>query len=165
MIPRIRVWEIRSLKPTKCLAKNLASSRRGISGHAAPFTARVAGAQTRISRGVSFHNSYRLTPQSFQKQVFRFSHAPAQEKHRAFVALGSNLGDRIAMIEDACKEMEAGGNIKIARTSSLWETDAMYVLDQNKFVNGACEVRCTSGWSPPLTCVDRNITVAHRASR
>lgn len=44
------------------------------------------------------------------------------------------------MIERACKEMEASGNIKIVRTSSLWETKAMYVLDQDKFVNGACEI-------------------------
>lgn len=45
------------------------------------------------------------------------------------------------MIERACKEMEAGGKIKLIRTSNLWETKAMYVLDQDKFVNGVCEVR------------------------
>ena len=50
------------------------------------------------------------------------------------------MGDRVAMIEQACKEMEAGGNIKVVRTSSLWETKAMYVVDQDMFVNGACEV-------------------------
>lgn len=58
---------------------------------------------------------------------------------RAYIALGSNLGDRIGMIERACNEMSARG-IKILRTSSLWETEPMYVLDQNSFVNGACEV-------------------------
>ena len=72
----------------------------------------------------------------------RFIQHSARQKHTAYVALGSNLGDRIAMIEQACREMEAGGKIKILRTSSLWETKAMYVLDQDKFVNGACEVRC-----------------------
>ena len=50
------------------------------------------------------------------------------------------MGDRVAMIEQACKEMEASGKIKILRTTSLWETKAMYVVDQDKFVNGACEV-------------------------
>lgn len=54
--------------------------------------------------------------------------------------MGSNMGDRVAMIEQACKEMEASGKIKIKRTSSLWETKAMYVIDQDKFVNGACMV-------------------------
>jgi len=51
------------------------------------------------------------------------------------------LGDRVAMIERACKEMDATGKMRVIRTSSLWETQAMYVLDQGKFINGACEVR------------------------
>lgn len=59
--------------------------------------------------------------------------------HTAYIALGSNLGDRIDMIEKACNEMAARG-IKIKRTSCLWETEPMYVLDQDNFVNGACEV-------------------------
>ena len=53
------------------------------------------------------------------------------------------MGDRVAMIEQACKEMESSGKITIVRTSSLWETKAMYVLDQDNFVNGVCEVYCT----------------------
>lgn len=57
----------------------------------------------------------------------------------AYVALGSNLGDRIAEIEKACREMDARG-IKVKRTSSLWETEPMYFADQDRFVNGACEV-------------------------
>jgi len=58
----------------------------------------------------------------------------------AYIALGSNLGDRIAMIEQACNEMDKRG-IRVRRTSCLWETEPMYVLDQDRFINGACEVR------------------------
>jgi 2-amino-4-hydroxy-6-hydroxymethyldihydropteridine diphosphokinase/dihydropteroate synthase len=58
----------------------------------------------------------------------------------AYIALGSNLGDRIGWIEKACDQMTARG-IKVKRTSSLWETEPMYVLDQNNFVNGVCEVQ------------------------
>lgn len=58
---------------------------------------------------------------------------------KAYIALGSNLGDRIAEIEKACREMDARGII-VKRTSSLWETEPMYVTDQDRFVNGACEV-------------------------
>lgn len=58
---------------------------------------------------------------------------------KAYIALGSNLGDRIAEIERACREMDARG-ITVTRTSSLWETEPMYVTDQDRFVNGACEV-------------------------
>jgi hypothetical protein len=68
----------------------------------------------------------------------------------AYIALGSNMGDRIGWIEKACSEMDMRG-IRIKRTSSLWETEPMYVLDQDRFVNGACEVssfqiiRCFQG--------------------
>lgn len=60
-------------------------------------------------------------------------------KRTAYIALGSNMGDRIAWIEKACNEMDARG-ITVKRTSSLWETEPMYVLDQDRFVNGVCEV-------------------------
>lgn len=73
-------------------------------------------------------------------------------RRHVFVALGSNMGDRTAMIEQACKEMESSGNIRIVRTSSLWESKAMYVLDQDNFVNGACEV-CSASVRP-WHCVD-----------
>lgn len=63
-------------------------------------------------------------------------------KFTAYIALGSNLGDRIGMIEKACDEMSNRG-LKIKRTSSLWETEPMYVLEQEKFINGACEVSFT----------------------
>ncbi|KAJ6172679.1 hypothetical protein N7470_001746 [Penicillium chermesinum] len=58
---------------------------------------------------------------------------------RAFIALGSNLGDRVEMIEKACLEMDRAG-IKVKRTSSLFETAPMYVLDQAPFMNGVCEL-------------------------
>lgn len=74
------------------------------------------------------------------KQQIRLFHVTKAMTQRAYIALGSNLGDRIACIEEACRKMEEGGHIKVLRTSSLWETRAMYVLDQNKFVNGVCEV-------------------------
>lgn len=49
------------------------------------------------------------------------------------------MGDRVDMIEKACLEMDKA-NIKVKRTSSLFETAPMYVLDQDPFMNGVCEV-------------------------
>lgn len=80
----------------------------------------------------------RLGWRSYSANAEKLRHGPLG--HRAFVALGSNLGDRIAMIEQACNAMESKGDIRILRTSSLWETKPMYVEDQGSFVNGACEV-------------------------
>jgi 2-amino-4-hydroxy-6-hydroxymethyldihydropteridine diphosphokinase/dihydropteroate synthase len=65
--------------------------------------------------------------------------AQPRRKRTAYIALGSNLGDRVAEIEEACREMDARG-VKVKRTSSLWETEPMYVVDQDRFLNGACEV-------------------------
>ena len=59
--------------------------------------------------------------------------------HRAFIAVGSNVGDRFNMIRGALKEMDKRG-LKVKKTSSLYESEPMYVLDQPKFLNGACEV-------------------------
>ena len=63
-----------------------------------------------------------------------------RKKRTAYIALGSNLGDRVAEIEEACRQMDARG-VRVKRTSSLWETEPMYVVDQDRFLNGACEVR------------------------
>ncbi|KAK5141043.1 hypothetical protein LTR04_002741, partial [Oleoguttula sp. CCFEE 6159] len=68
------------------------------------------------------------------------SRPEAQGMHRAYIALGSNVGDRIAMVERACNEMARLPEINVLRTSGLWETKAMYVENQDNFVNGACEV-------------------------
>ncbi|KAI9375327.1 Dihydropteroate synthase-like protein [Aspergillus egyptiacus] len=59
--------------------------------------------------------------------------------HTAYIALGSNVGERVEMIERACLEMDKAG-IKVRRTSSLFETAPMYYLDQSPFMNGVCEV-------------------------
>lgn len=61
-------------------------------------------------------------------------------RHRAMIALGSNIGDRVRMIEQACEKMSAQG-INVKRTSLLYETAPMYVTDQGAFYNGVCEVR------------------------
>lgn len=58
---------------------------------------------------------------------------------KVYIALGSNMGDRCNWIEKACKEMDKGG-IKVIRTSALYETEAMYLKEQDSFLNGVCEV-------------------------
>ncbi|KAF2748882.1 folic acid synthesis protein [Sporormia fimetaria CBS 119925] len=82
--------------------------------------------------------------------------------HRAYIALGSNLGDRVAAIEAACKHMESSGRIKITRTSSLWETRAMYVLDQDKFVNGVCEIETSLR---PMELLDELQSIENKMGR
>lgn len=58
----------------------------------------------------------------------------------AYIALGSNVGDRLSMIETACRMLGSQSDIKLLKTSSLYETEPMYVEDQGPFLNGACKV-------------------------
>ncbi|KAL8714065.1 MAG: hypothetical protein Q9225_006632, partial [Loekoesia sp. 1 TL-2023] len=86
-----------------------------------------------------------------QIQVAQNDRESSLRSHRALIALGSNVGDRTGMIEQACTEMTRRG-LKVLRTSSLYETEAMYKTDQPSFVNGVCEVETTL---PPLELLDQ----------
>ncbi|KXG77521.1 Bifunctional folate synthesis protein [Fervidicola ferrireducens] len=58
---------------------------------------------------------------------------------RAFIALGSNLGDRKKNIAEAVERMRRRG-IKIIKMSSVIETEPYGYKEQEKFLNAACLV-------------------------
>ena len=60
-------------------------------------------------------------------------------KHRAFVGLGSNLGNRKENLERALMSLEANG-IRIVKCSSIIETAPYGVTDQPDFLNAVCEL-------------------------
>jgi len=55
---------------------------------------------------------------------------------RAYVALGSNLGDREATIRGALDALDREPGIDVAAVSTLIDTDPVGVLDQPRFLNG-----------------------------
>ena len=59
---------------------------------------------------------------------------------RAFVALGSNLGDREAAIRGALAELDSEPGVEVAAVSTLVDTDPMGFLDQPRFLNGVAAV-------------------------
>lgn len=59
---------------------------------------------------------------------------------RAFIGLGSNLGDRHATIERAVELLGAAPGVRILAVSSLRETEPWGYADQPDFLNGAVEV-------------------------
>jgi 2-amino-4-hydroxy-6-hydroxymethyldihydropteridine diphosphokinase len=59
---------------------------------------------------------------------------------RAFVALGANLGRREATILRAVRWLEDRGAARLARLSSLYETDAVGMGDAPPFINAVAEV-------------------------
>ncbi|WP_296359855.1 2-amino-4-hydroxy-6-hydroxymethyldihydropteridine diphosphokinase [uncultured Acidaminococcus sp.] len=57
----------------------------------------------------------------------------------AYVALGSNLGDKEAYLEEALRRMNAHG-INVRKVSTWIRTAPYGVTDQPEFLNGAAEV-------------------------
>ena len=57
----------------------------------------------------------------------------------AYVALGSNLGDREENLRSALKNLEANG-VRVIKVSTFIETEPYGVTDQPGFVNAVCQV-------------------------
>jgi 2-amino-4-hydroxy-6-hydroxymethyldihydropteridine diphosphokinase len=58
----------------------------------------------------------------------------------AYVALGSNLGDREATIRGALAELDAAPGVRVVAVSTLVETEPVGYLDQPRFLNGAAAI-------------------------
>jgi len=65
---------------------------------------------------------------------------------RAYVGLGSNLGDREATIRAAVERLASTRGVEVVAVSSLRETDPVGpVTDQPRFLNGAVAVATSLG--------------------
>ncbi|MBB6479502.1 2-amino-4-hydroxy-6-hydroxymethyldihydropteridine diphosphokinase [Spirochaeta isovalerica] len=64
-----------------------------------------------------------------------------KEWHTAYIALGSNMGDRMDHLSRALKLMDASEGCRVSRVSSIYETEPYGNTDQDRFLNGAAEVR------------------------
>lgn len=63
---------------------------------------------------------------------------------RAWLGIGSNLGDRRAHLSAVLRELEARG-VRVVARSSLYETEPLHYLDQGWFLNAVVEVRAKDG--------------------
>lgn len=62
-------------------------------------------------------------------------------KIKAFIALGSNLGDRRGNIERALEELRDSRMVEVIKVSKLYETDPVGGPPQDKFLDAAAEIR------------------------
>ena len=63
--------------------------------------------------------------------------------HVAYIALGSNVGQRAKNIQQALRllcEDSASSSVQLMSTSFLYESPASYVTDQPNFVNAVCKI-------------------------
>lgn len=61
--------------------------------------------------------------------------------YRVFLALGGNLGDRRANLQEALQRLRAGGRLRLTRLSSLYETEPFGYSDQPEFLNMVAEAQ------------------------
>lgn len=73
--------------------------------------------------------------------IFNFNKHDKAEKvcNKAFLLLGSNLGDRVEILEKAIRVIENQG-IRLLKKSNLYETAAWGKTDQPTFLNQTLEV-------------------------
>ncbi|UAL52406.1 MULTISPECIES: 2-amino-4-hydroxy-6-hydroxymethyldihydropteridine diphosphokinase [Metabacillus] len=61
--------------------------------------------------------------------------------NKAFLALGSNIGDRERYVKDAILSLNEHPAIKVEKISSIYETDPVGYVDQDAFLNMVLSVR------------------------
>ncbi|MGN0268903.1 MAG: 2-amino-4-hydroxy-6-hydroxymethyldihydropteridine diphosphokinase [Lachnospiraceae bacterium] len=63
--------------------------------------------------------------------------------HTAYIALGSNMGDKDAYLEFGVEELKKLPQIRMDQVSSFIRTEPYGYTEQDVFLNGACKVRTT----------------------
>ncbi|WP_102273284.1 2-amino-4-hydroxy-6-hydroxymethyldihydropteridine diphosphokinase [Cytobacillus massiliigabonensis] len=61
--------------------------------------------------------------------------------NEAYIALGSNIGDRSKHLMQAIEELNALPEVKVVNTSSIYETDPVGYEDQDQFLNMVIHVK------------------------
>jgi 2-amino-4-hydroxy-6-hydroxymethyldihydropteridine diphosphokinase len=64
---------------------------------------------------------------------------------RAYIGLGSNLGDRERTLQGAVEALGAEDGVEVAALSTLSDTDPVGFLDQPRFLNGVAALDTTLG--------------------
>lgn len=59
---------------------------------------------------------------------------------RAYISLGSNMGDKVASLKQAVELLQAHEHIQVIRVSSIYDTDPVGYEDQDVFMNIVAEV-------------------------
>jgi len=81
---------------------------------------------------------------------------------RAYVGLGSNLGDRERTLRGAVEALARHPEVEVAAVSTLVETDPVGLLDQPRFLNGVAALETEL---PPRALLDLLLAVERRFGR
>jgi len=81
---------------------------------------------------------------------------------RAYIGLGSNLGDRRALLEEALRRLDADPSVSVSAVSTFRETEPVGVVDQPRFLNAAAAIETTL---EPRELLERLLAVERELGR
>jgi len=61
-------------------------------------------------------------------------------KENVYLGLGSNVGNRAGFLKKTAEKISEHKNIKLIRSSSMYETEPWGITDQEKFLNSVIEI-------------------------
>lgn len=80
----------------------------------------------------------------------------------AYIAIGSNLGDRMRAIESAIDAISESSDITLVAQSSIIETDPVGPQGQGRYLNG---VICVQSTLEPRELLERLLVIEHKHGR
>jgi len=90
------------------------------------------------------------------------SWVPSPHRHRAFLGIGSNLGDRAANCREALARLEKVEHTSVMCVSGFYETEPVGFKEQERFINAAVELATDLD---PLALLDRLLEVEQTMGR
>ena len=81
---------------------------------------------------------------------------------RAYIALGSNLGDRVGQMQSALKALAEDNQLKVLQISPLYENRAVGMGEADDFLNAIAEVETSMA---PLALLDFCLKVESKLGR
>ncbi|KAG4304409.1 hypothetical protein PORY_002119 [Pneumocystis oryctolagi] len=115
-----------SIARISCMSYNIEKIKVNVEKPSALAFAKSAGIEIVRSRSCFFSDNY-VKPKGFI------------DNDAVYIALGSNLGNRVKFILDAMEKMSMRG-IRVLKTSMLYESEPMYFENQPLFYNAVCKV-------------------------
>ena len=82
----------------------------------------------------------------------------------AYIALGSNLGDRLEHLQAGLDDLRASSAIELVSVSSVYETEPQGYRQQPTFLNAVCSARSTLS-APELLDIMQTIENDHKRQR
>lgn len=83
-------------------------------------------------------------------------------ENTAFIAIGSNIGDRLQYMRSGIKQIHSHEKIKVENASSIYETNPVGYTDQDPFLNMVIQVKTALG---PYELLDELLIIEEKLGR